>query len=90
MVILLVYHTGMNNLLSYYGLIDTRMKASDKDLLVKTEFSKFVWLLVRSYMWSAQEVAYLSESDTIKRHCVQVSIICTCNFLYLDVDMIIL
>ena len=36
----------MNNMLSYYGLIDTRMRASDKDLPVKTEFFKFVWQLL--------------------------------------------
>ena len=43
MVILLVYHTGMNNLLSCCGSVDARISASEKDLTVKE---------LRSYSWT--------------------------------------
>ena len=51
MVILLVYHTGMNNTLSYCGLVDARIRASNKDLPVRSHFSTSVFeqILVSFY-----------------------------------------
>ena len=37
-----VFFLNLNNLLSDIGLIDAKMRASDKDLPVKTVFSRFV------------------------------------------------
>ena len=42
-----VFFLNLNNLLSDIGLIDAKMRASDKDLPVKTVFSRFVWLLLQ-------------------------------------------
>ena len=37
----------MNNLLSYYGLIDVRMRASDKDLPVRFSITSGLVIILR-------------------------------------------
>ena len=51
----------MNNLLSYCGLIDVRINASDKDLPVLTTYGFYKLRLVRGLPCTGVPVSYTNE-----------------------------